>query len=47
MNAVMKHHQQMQEKFADEMVNLARSLKENVTLAGRIVREDKEVGKFQ
>ena len=37
---LMRHHGEMQERIADEMVLLARNLKENVQASGRIVRED-------
>lgn len=42
-DTLLRHHNQMQEKLAEEMVYLARSLKENVKAAGRVVRDDKEV----
>jgi len=37
---LIRHHAEMQERIADEMVQLARNLKENVQASGRIVRED-------
>ena len=42
-DVLLKYHNKMQERLADEMVHLARSLKENAEAAGRIVRDDKEV----
>jgi len=40
---LIRHHAEMQERIADEMVQLARNLKENVQASGRIVREDVKV----
>jgi len=40
---LIRHHAEMQERIADEMVQLARNLKENVQASGRIVREDVQV----
>ena len=37
---LIRHHAEMQERIADEMVQLARNLKENVQASGHIVRED-------
>lgn len=37
---LIRHHAEMQERIAEEMVQLARNLKENVQASGRIVRED-------
>lgn len=42
-DTLLRHHNQMHEKLAEEMVFLAQSLKENVKAAGKIVRDDKEV----
>ncbi|XP_041361229.1 vesicle transport protein USE1-like [Gigantopelta aegis] len=39
-DTVLQHHHQMQEKLADEMLALARGLKQNVADAGRIVKDD-------
>merc|ERR1712018_161251 len=40
LDTVLKHHNQLQEKLADEMLNLARNLKDNATVANRIVKDD-------
>jgi len=40
---LIRHHAEMQERVADEMVQLARNLKENAQASGRIVREDVKV----
>lgn len=42
-DAMLKYHQRMQEKVAEEMVGFARSLKETSLLAGSIIRKDTEV----
>lgn len=39
---VIRDHEKVQDKLAGEMMMLARSLKENASLAGRIVRGDNE-----
>ena len=44
LDAMIKYHNQQQEKVAEEMVHLAKSMKENAMTAGRIVREDTKVG---
>jgi len=41
-DAILKYHQNKQEKVAEEMVAMARNLKENSLLAGTIVRKDTE-----
>ncbi|ELT92025.1 hypothetical protein CAPTEDRAFT_205502 [Capitella teleta] len=41
-DSVLKHHNEIQEKLAEEMVNLARNLKENAMVANRIVKDDTE-----
>lgn len=42
-DTILKYHQTMQEKVAEEMVLFARNLKENSLLAGAIVRKDTEM----
>ena len=42
-DTVLRHHHQVQDKLADEMVHMARNLKENARLAGNIVKEDTKV----
>jgi len=42
-DTVLKHHNEVQEKLAEEMVHLARNLKENARAAGRVVQEDTKV----
>lgn len=37
---MIRHHAEMQERIAEEMVHLARNLRENVSASGHIVRED-------
>lgn len=39
-NELIRHHAEVQERIAEEMVQLARNLKENVQASGHIVRED-------
>ncbi|KDR10759.1 vesicle transport protein USE1 isoform X2 [Zootermopsis nevadensis] len=46
LDALIKYHHSMQEKIADDMLLLARNLKEQSQLAGSIIRRDTEtVGK--
>ena len=40
---VLKHHHQMQEKLAEEMLHMAKSMKDTAQRAGKIVREDTKV----
>jgi len=40
MDQVMQHHKNAQEKIAEEMLSMARSLKETTSAAGRVVRDD-------
>lgn len=42
-NAILQHHNEMQEKLADEMLMLTRNLKTNVTAAKRIVSDDLKI----
>ena len=46
-DTLLRHHNQMQDKLADEMVQLARNLKENARFAGRVVQDDTKVRKCQ
>jgi SNARE protein 1 len=41
-DAVLRHHHNVQEKVAQEMVSLAQNLKQNVVLANHIIRKDVE-----
>uniref|UniRef100_V5HVW3 Vesicle transport protein USE1 n=1 Tax=Ixodes ricinus TaxID=34613 RepID=V5HVW3_IXORI len=41
-DAVLRYHNSMQEKIAEEMVSLAQNLKQNALLAGHIVKKDTE-----
>ncbi len=43
LDTVLKHHNQVQAKLADEMVSLARNMKENAKVANRIVQDDNKV----
>lgn len=43
MNEAMKHHVNMQEKIAEDMLALTRSLKEQTETANRIIRKDTDV----
>ena len=40
---LVKYHHSIQEKIADHMLDLTRSLKEQASLAGKIVKQDTEV----
>lgn len=43
MSQAMKHHSNMQEKIAEDMLALTRNLKEQTEIANRIIRKDTEV----
>lgn len=43
MNEAMKHHANMQEKIAEDMLVLTKNLKEQTEIANRIIRKDTEV----
>jgi SNARE protein 1 len=43
LDALLKYHHSMQEKIADDMLLLARNLKEQSQLAGSIIKKDTEV----
>lgn len=43
MNEAMKHHANVQEKIAEEMLTLTRNLKEQTEIANRIIRKDTDV----
>lgn len=40
LDQVMQHHKSAQEKIAEEMLSMARSLKESTSAAGQVVRDD-------
>lgn len=42
-DSIMKYHQNMQEKVAENMVLMTKSLKEQSQIAGKIIRGDTEV----
>ncbi|NWI89581.1 USE1 protein, partial [Pitta sordida] len=42
LDAVLQHHQDMQEKLAEEMLNLARSLKNNTLAAQNVIKQDNQ-----
>ena len=42
-DTVIRHHAEMQERIAEEMLHLARNLKENAKASGQIVRDDNQV----
>ncbi|NWX17085.1 USE1 protein, partial [Aegotheles bennettii] len=42
LDAVLKHHQDMQEKLAEEMLSLARSLKNNTLAAQNVIKQDNQ-----
>ena len=43
LDGVLERHQKMQEEVAEHMVKLARSLKENATVAKEIIQKDIDV----
>lgn len=44
-DSVLKHHHEMQEKVALEMVTLAQNLKDNCTIASQVIKKDVEVSR--
>ncbi|NXH83132.1 USE1 protein, partial [Edolisoma coerulescens] len=42
LDAVLQHHQGMQEKLAEEMLSLARSLKNNTLAAQNVIKQDNQ-----
>ncbi|NXG67607.1 USE1 protein, partial [Hemiprocne comata] len=42
LDAVLQHHQNMQEKLAEEMLSLARSLKNNTLAAQNVIKQDNQ-----
>ncbi|NXX47186.1 USE1 protein, partial [Tricholaema leucomelas] len=42
LDAVLQHHQDMQEKLAEEMLGLARSLKNNTLAAQNVIKQDNQ-----
>uniref|UniRef100_A0A8C6U0P4 Vesicle transport protein USE1 n=1 Tax=Neogobius melanostomus TaxID=47308 RepID=A0A8C6U0P4_9GOBI len=42
LDAVLQHHHNLQEKLADDMLNLARNLKNNTLAAQNIIRQDNQ-----
>lgn len=43
MNEAIKHHANVQEKIAEDMLALTRNLKEQTQIANQIIRKDTEV----
>ena len=43
LDSVLKHHNEVQTKLAEEMVLLARNMKENAKAANRIIKDDNKV----
>lgn len=46
LEAVLQHHHNLQEKLADDMLNLARNLKNNSLAAQNIIKQDNQVTKW-
>ncbi|XP_064898636.1 vesicle transport protein USE1 isoform X2 [Columba livia] len=44
LDAVLQRHQDVQEKLAEEMLSLARSLKNNTLAAQNVIKQDNQVG---
>ncbi|XP_055878805.1 vesicle transport protein USE1-like isoform X2 [Biomphalaria glabrata] len=42
-NVILQHHHKVQERLAEEMLMHTRALRQNVTDAGRVVREDTKI----
>lgn len=43
LDAVLQHHHSVQEKLAEDMLNLARNLKNNTMAAQNIIKQDNQV----
>ena len=43
LDVVLQHHHSMQEKLAEEMLSLTRSLKHNTVVASNIIKDDNRV----
>lgn len=43
LEAVLQHHHNLQEKLADDMLNLAKNLKNNSLAAQNIIKQDNQV----
>ncbi len=41
--SVIRHHEQMQEEIAEDMVSMAKSMKNNSLVAKKIIQSDNEV----
>lgn len=44
LDAVLQHHNNLQEKLAEDMLHLARNLKNNTMAAQNIIKQDNQVG---
>ena len=42
-DAILEHHQNMQEKIAEEMIQMAQNLKHNSMVASNILKKDNKV----
>lgn len=47
LEAVLHHQHNLQEKLADDMLNLARNLKNNTLAAQNIIKQDNQVRSFR
>lgn len=43
LDAVLQHHHSIQEKLAEEMLHLARNLKNNTLVAQNVIKQDNQV----
>lgn len=43
LDSILQHHQQVQEKLAEDMVSLARNMKDHAKAAKQIVQDDNKV----
>ncbi len=46
LDAILQHHNNLQEKLADDMLNLARNLKNNTLAAQNLIKQDNQVSCF-
>lgn len=47
LDAVLQRHQDVQEKLAEEMLSLARSLKNNTLAAQNVIKQDNQVARVR
>ncbi len=46
-DTVIRHHHELQEKIAEEMLYLTHNMKDHATAASRVIKEDNKVNEIQ